>query len=127
MNLDSDFTLPDKPYGRSVEETQQALDTSTEGLSPEQAVAGILSTNARLLQQGRWTEIEADQLVPGDIVALKSGNRVPADLRLSEVVNQRIEKSAMPRSTRIYCLDASVFVCLLTDDKRMAKLESGGF
>ena len=64
----------------------------------EKALAGIrkmLSTNARVLRNDDWTEIEADQLVPGDIVALRSGNRVPADLRLTEVLNLRIEESAL--------------------------------
>ncbi len=64
----------------------------------EKALAGIrkmLSTNARVLRDGEWTEIETDQLVPGDIVALHSGNRVPADLRLTEISNLRIEESAL--------------------------------
>lgn len=64
----------------------------------EKALAGLrqmMSTRARVLREGHWTEIDAEQLVPGDIVALRSGNRVPADLRLTEALNLRIEESAL--------------------------------
>ncbi len=64
----------------------------------EQALAGIrkmLSVNAQARRGGDWTEIEADNLVPGDIVRLRSGDRVPADVRLLEAVNLRIEESAL--------------------------------
>ncbi|MHB1309301.1 MAG: HAD-IC family P-type ATPase [Limisphaerales bacterium] len=64
----------------------------------EQALAGIrkmLSAHAHARRGGDWAEIEADGLVPGDIVRLRSGDRVPADLRLIEAVNLRIEESAL--------------------------------
>jgi magnesium-transporting ATPase (P-type) len=64
----------------------------------EQALEGIrkmLSLHAHVRRDGQWVEIEADDLVPGDIVRLRSGDRVPADVRLIEVVNLRIEESAL--------------------------------
>jgi magnesium-transporting ATPase (P-type) len=64
----------------------------------EQALAGIrkmLSAHAQARRGGDWAEIEADDLVPGDIVRLRSGDRVPADLRLIEAVNLRLEESAL--------------------------------
>lgn len=64
----------------------------------EEALAGIrkmLSASAQVKRQGEWTQIDADGLVPGDIVRLKSGDRVPADLRLLEATNLRIEESAL--------------------------------
>jgi len=64
----------------------------------EQALEGIrkmLSLHAHARRGGEWAEIEADNLVPGDIVRLKSGDRVPADVRLIETVNLRIEESAL--------------------------------
>ncbi|HHW78623.1 MAG TPA: cation-transporting P-type ATPase [Xanthomonadaceae bacterium] len=64
----------------------------------EQALEGIrkmLSLRAHVRRDGEWTEIEAENLVPGDIVRLRSGDRVPADLRLIEAVNLRIEESAL--------------------------------
>jgi len=64
----------------------------------EEALASIrkmLSLHAEARRGGEWTEIEADELVPGDIVRLRSGDRVPADVRLLEAVNLRIEESAL--------------------------------
>jgi magnesium-transporting ATPase (P-type) len=64
----------------------------------EQALEGIrkmLSLHAHARRDGEWTEIEADDLVPGDIVRLRSGDRVPADVRLIEATNLRIEESAL--------------------------------
>jgi len=64
----------------------------------EQALAGIrkmLSARAQARRGGDWAEIEADDLVPGDIVRLRSGDRVPADLRLIEADNLRLEESAL--------------------------------
>lgn len=64
----------------------------------EEALAGIrkmLSLKAYVLRDGAWNEMDADLLVPGDIVRLKSGDKVPADLRLLEAVNLRIEESAL--------------------------------
>ena len=39
--------------------------------------------------------IAADQLVPGDVVLLESGDKVPADLRLTDVNNFRTEEAAL--------------------------------
>lgn len=64
----------------------------------EQALAGIrrlLSASARVRRDGRWQEIEAQMLVPGDIVRLRSGDRVPADLRLISTINLLVEESAL--------------------------------
>ncbi len=64
----------------------------------EQALEGIrkmLSLNAHARRNGEWVEVEADDLVPGDVVRLRSGDRVPADLRLFDAVNLRVEESAL--------------------------------
>jgi len=64
----------------------------------EAALAGIrkmLSASAQVRRQGKWRQIDAAELVPGDIVRLRSGDRVPTDLRLLEATNLRIEESAL--------------------------------
>jgi len=51
----------------------------------EQALAALrsmLAPNARVLRDGERTTIPVNELVPGDIVLLEAGDRVPADLRL---------------------------------------------
>ncbi len=59
------------------------------------AIRDMLSLRAQVLRDGRRQEIDAGQLVPGDIVFLASGDKVPADLRLIEVRNLRIEEAAL--------------------------------
>ena len=64
----------------------------------EEALEGIrkmLSLQALALRDGRWVEIDAEELVPGDRVKLRSGNRVPADMRLIETTHLQIEESAL--------------------------------
>jgi magnesium-transporting ATPase (P-type) len=64
----------------------------------EHALEGIrkmLSLDAQVLRDGHWSKIEADLVVPGDVVRLRSGDRVPADIRLLEATNLQIEESAL--------------------------------
>lgn len=50
---------------------------------------------ARVRRDGVEEVVEAEELVPGDIVILNPGDRVPADLRLIEAANLRTEESAL--------------------------------
>lgn len=64
----------------------------------EKALEGIkkmLSLDANVLRNGKRKNISAEKLVPGDIVLLESGDKIPADLRLINVRNLRIEESAL--------------------------------
>lgn len=59
------------------------------------AIRDMLSLHAQVLRDGRRQEVMADTLVPGDIVFLASGDKVPADLRLVDVRSLRIEEAAL--------------------------------
>ena len=59
------------------------------------SIRNMLSAEARTTRDGETRLIPADQLVPGDIVLLESGDRVPADLRLVEAKNLRTEEAAL--------------------------------
>ncbi|MFU8813382.1 MAG: cation-transporting P-type ATPase [Balneolaceae bacterium] len=64
----------------------------------EKALEGIrnmLSLEALALRDGSRTRINAEELVPGDLVFLESGDKVPADVRLIDVRNLRVEESAL--------------------------------
>jgi magnesium-transporting ATPase (P-type) len=64
----------------------------------EQALEGIrkmLSLDAQVRRDSHWTHVDAEMLVPGDVVRLRSGDRVPADVRLIETTNLQIEESAL--------------------------------
>lgn len=51
-----------------------------------QGVQKVLSHQARVTRHGRKRQIPAEEVVPGDIVLLDTGDRVPADLRLIEAL-----------------------------------------
>lgn len=59
------------------------------------AIRSLLSPHALVLRGGERREIDAEQLVPGDIVLLASGDKVPADLRLISVKNLLVEEAAL--------------------------------
>ncbi len=46
------------------------------------ALRRLLASSARVIRDGRKTTVPGDELVPGDIVLLDAGDKVPADLRL---------------------------------------------
>ncbi len=58
-----------------------------------ESIRGMLSPKATVLRRGKQQEIEAGDLVPGDIVLLKSGDRVPADLRVLEADDVQADES----------------------------------
>jgi len=55
----------------------------------------MASPDANVLREGHRQAIPARDVVPGDIVFLEAGNYVPADVRLLETVNLRIEEAAL--------------------------------
>ena len=59
------------------------------------AIRNLLSPHAMVLRGGERHEIDAERLVPGDIVLLVSGDKVPADLRLLDVKNLLVEEAAL--------------------------------
>lgn len=60
-----------------------------------QALKELSAPTAKVLRDGQWMNVLAKELVPGDIVALNSGDRVPADLRLIETNSVFAEESAL--------------------------------
>ncbi|WP_024299359.1 cation-transporting P-type ATPase [Methylomicrobium lacus] len=59
------------------------------------AIRGMLSLHTTVIRDARRTEIEAESLVPGDIVALASGDKVPADLRLIAGKGLRVNEAIL--------------------------------
>lgn len=64
----------------------------------EKALAGIrgmLSSDASVRRDGSWRSVPAAELVPGDVVRLSPGDKVPADLRLVQASQLRIDEAAL--------------------------------
>ena len=68
-----------------------------EGRAQEEleALKKMASPEAMVLRDGHRVSLPARELVPGDIVFLETGNFVPADMRLIEAVNLKIEEAAL--------------------------------
>lgn len=59
------------------------------------ALAKAMITEAVVIRSGSIKRVAAQELVPGDVVALRSGDKVPADLRLYNVKELRVDESAL--------------------------------
>ncbi|MFP8967487.1 cation-translocating P-type ATPase [Pokkaliibacter sp. CJK22405] len=60
-----------------------------------QSLKTLMQLQASILRDGQRQSLPAELLVPGDIVLLESGDRVPADLRLLHGINLRAQESAL--------------------------------
>ncbi|MBV8439785.1 MAG: HAD-IC family P-type ATPase [Hyphomicrobiales bacterium] len=59
------------------------------------SIRNMLSAEARAIRDGETRMIAAEGLVPGDLVLLESGDKIPADLRLLDAKNLRTEEAAL--------------------------------
>lgn len=55
----------------------------------------MVSSTATVIRQGKRKVIPTNEVVPGDIVILASGDKVPADLRLIDIKNLQVNESAL--------------------------------
>lgn len=60
-----------------------------------EAISDMLTLEADVIRGGEKLRIDAEEIVPGDIVLLASGDKVPADLRLLETRELRIEEAML--------------------------------
>ena len=60
-----------------------------------EALRQMAAPTATVLRDGEESDIPARDLVPGDVVVLRAGNRVPGDARLIEAVNLQIQEAAL--------------------------------
>src|SRR4029453_260104 len=58
------------------------------------ALRQMAAPTARVLRAGREKGVPARELVPGDVVLLRAGDRVPADTRLTQSVNLAVDEAA---------------------------------
>lgn len=64
----------------------------------EEAIAALAQsvvTEVTVIREGQKLRVPSRELVPGDVVLLSSGDKVPADLRLLSVRNLQVDESAL--------------------------------
>ncbi len=65
-----------------------------------EALKKMSAPTARVLRQGEESVIPAAEIVPGDIVFLSDGDMIPADMRLIESANLKIQEASFDRRVR---------------------------
>jgi P-type Ca2+ transporter type 2C len=60
-----------------------------------EALRRMAAPTATVLRDGREVDVPARELVPGDVLLLRAGDKLPADGRLAESVNLQVEESAL--------------------------------
>jgi Ca2+-transporting ATPase len=80
-----------------------------------EALKKLTTPKARVVREGREMQISARELVPGDILLLEAGDRIPADGRLLDVVDLSIDESvltgesnAVRKSTEVLPQESSI-------------------
>jgi calcium-translocating P-type ATPase len=59
------------------------------------ALSELVAEPARVRRDGDWVELPAEEIVPGDVVAVSEGERVSADVRLLETQGLRTQEAAL--------------------------------
>lgn len=59
------------------------------------ALKKLAAPDAQVMRDGRRASLPSYELVPGDLVFLEAGNFIPADIRLLEAVNLRVEEASL--------------------------------
>ena len=92
-----------------------------------EALKEMTPPRAKVIREGVTKEINAEELVPGDIIILEAGNYVPADCRLLESHNLKIEESSLTGETEAVLKNADMIAkkdVALGDMKNMAFMAS---
>jgi Ca2+-transporting ATPase len=87
------------------------------------ALQSLVTTTSRVLRDGEAYELDAKVLVPGDLVFLESGDRIPADLRLLNAHDLQADESLLTGESTAVTKDARPVLAedtLLADRRNMA-------
>ncbi|HSN72926.1 MAG TPA: HAD-IC family P-type ATPase, partial [Steroidobacteraceae bacterium] len=87
------------------------------------ALKKMLEVRATVIRDGVRTEVDSSQVVPGDIVSLESGQRIPADLRLLTTQSLEVDESQLNGASLAVAKDAEWLgekAVVLADRRNMA-------
>jgi Ca2+-transporting ATPase len=84
----------------------------------------LIKSPARVMFDGELSEMSQDQLVPGDIVRLEEGDKVPADMRIIESFNLRTNDFSLTGESMPHARHSNAMKehCVLADRDNMAYL-----
>jgi len=88
-----------------------------------QALKAISTSGAEVIREGKAEVIDSSLLAPGDIVLLKAGRRVPADIRLIEAINLSVNEASLTGESIEVSKDADISLpdeSYIGDRKNMA-------
>jgi len=60
-----------------------------------EALKKLAAPTARVLRNGKITEVPAREVVPGDIILIEAGGRIPADARLIEAIDLHVDEAVL--------------------------------
>ncbi len=60
-----------------------------------QALKKLGALTATVLRDGKWEEVDAQLLVPGDVVTLEEGSKIPADVRFIQLVETQVDEAIL--------------------------------
>lgn len=79
-----------------------ALLGAAQEIKAEESIGALQKLGApmaNVIRGGRTVKIKADQLVPGDLIVLEAGDRVPADARIVTAVHFEVEEASLTGET----------------------------
>jgi calcium-translocating P-type ATPase len=102
------------------------IGTAQEYMAERAAMAlkGMVPVHAAARRNGQLVTITAEQLVPGDIVLLASGDKIPADIRFVETTELRIDESMLTGESLPVAKQADI---ALPEETPMADRQTLGF
>lgn len=89
-----------------------------------EALKKMISPTTKVIRNGIQKQVEAVELVPGDIVVLEAGSYVPADCRLIESFNLKVEESSLTGETEAILKDAD---CTLENNIALGDMKNLAF
>lgn len=94
----------------------------------ERTISGLdaaVPEMARARRDGAWRDLPADALVPGDVVWLRAGHRVPADGRLLAATDLTVDESALTGESQPAAKDAARLVAEAPLAERINRVYKG--
>lgn len=85
------------------------------------ALSNMIKVNARVVRNGREMIVPSEELVPGDLVLLESGDKISADMRLVKCLNFQVDESVLTGESVAVLKDVEAIKdeIILSDRKNM--------